>query len=534
MLLTSRRGKVFEGPSPKNRDVKKLDLFGRKVYSAGGLQLRISNQQAIVSRYSYNACSAMANFTELLPSDSCAEFSALVQEGRLISRASLQVALDGADAATRVMATGVAVRRGSWFQVSGLPYEVQQTIQDLPFDGETLFLEKMDQRLNSRKDSRATLGSLGLYTPSTQRGPFRPQPPQQCGHQNRQDSVVKISAKLMVHVMARRVKATILYATEMGKSRTYAWNLGELFRHAFDPKVVCMDEYDIVSLEHETLVLVVTSTFGNGDPPESGEVRGDPRGQSLGASSYGPLLGGELALEGRGSAQDGGVSAQGVRQAVLGGWGFSVFGLGSRAYPHFCAFAHAVDTRLEELGGERILAMGEGDELCAQEEAFRTWARRVFQAACDTFCVGDDAEEAAREIFTTRRSWKLQNYQLGVCTESPDVLTGTRRPGVVTSEIWARSDSPCPPRPPATPSVRSTILVRLDTAGQPELQYLPGDHVGIFPANRPELVQELLQRVEDPPPDGEPVAVEFLEKATSGERRGAPPQSQRWGQGPWG
>lgn len=36
-----------------------------------------------------------------------------------------------------------------------------------------------------------------------------------------------------------------------------------------------MDEYDIVSLEHETLVLVVTSTFGNGDPPECGEVRGD-------------------------------------------------------------------------------------------------------------------------------------------------------------------------------------------------------------------------------------------------------------------
>ncbi|TNN35933.1 Nitric oxide synthase, brain [Liparis tanakae] len=42
---------------------------------------------------------------------------------------------------------------------------------------------------------------------------------------------------------------------------------------------------------------------------------------------------------------------------------FSVFGLGSRAYPHFCAFAHAVDTLFEELGGERILRMGEGDEL---------------------------------------------------------------------------------------------------------------------------------------------------------------------------
>lgn len=36
-----------------------------------------------------------------------------------------------------------------------------------------------------------------------------------------------------------------------------------------------MEEYDIVHLEHEALVLVVTSTFGNGDPPENGEVRGN-------------------------------------------------------------------------------------------------------------------------------------------------------------------------------------------------------------------------------------------------------------------
>lgn len=45
---------------------------------------------------------------------------------------------------------------------------------------------------------------------------------------------------------------------------------GHLSAH---PQVLCMDEYDVVSLEHETLVLVVTSTFGNGDPPENGEVR---------------------------------------------------------------------------------------------------------------------------------------------------------------------------------------------------------------------------------------------------------------------
>jgi sulfite reductase alpha subunit-like flavoprotein len=37
-------------------------------------------------------------------------------------------------------------------------------------------------------------------------------------------------------------------------------------------QVYCMADYDMSSIEHEALLLVVTSTFGNGDPPENGEV----------------------------------------------------------------------------------------------------------------------------------------------------------------------------------------------------------------------------------------------------------------------
>lgn len=83
---------------------------------------------------------------------------------------------------------------------------------------------------------------------------------------------VKFTSKLFGRALSRRIKATVLYATETGKSESYAKKLGEIFGHAFNAQVYCMSDYDISNIEHEALLLVVTSTFGNGDPPENGEV----------------------------------------------------------------------------------------------------------------------------------------------------------------------------------------------------------------------------------------------------------------------
>lgn len=82
---------------------------------------------------------------------------------------------------------------------------------------------------------------------------------------------VKFTSKLFGRALSRRIKATVLYATETGKSEGYAKKLGEIFGHAFNAQVYCLEDYDISSIEHEALLLVVTSTFGNGDPPENGE-----------------------------------------------------------------------------------------------------------------------------------------------------------------------------------------------------------------------------------------------------------------------
>uniref|UniRef100_E1BKI3 Nitric oxide synthase 1 n=1 Tax=Bos taurus TaxID=9913 RepID=E1BKI3_BOVIN len=331
---------------------------------------------------------------------------------------------------------------------------------------------------------------------------------------------VKFSAKLMGQAMAKRVKATILYATETGKSQAYAKTLCEIFKHAFDAKVMSMEEYDIVHLEHETLVLVVTSTFGNGDPPENGEKFGcalmemrNPNSVHEERKSYKVRFNSVSSYsDSRKSSGDGPDLRDNFESTgPLANVRFSVFGLGSRAYPHFCAFGHAVDTLLEELGGERILKMREGDELCGQEEAFRTWAKKVFKAACDVFCVGDDVniEKANNSLISNDRSWKRNKFRLTYVAEAPELtqgLSSVHKKRVSAARLLSRQNLQSPK------SSRSTIFVRLHTNGSQELQYQPGDHLGVFPGNHEDLVNALIERLEDAPPANQLVKVELLEE----------------------
>uniref|UniRef100_A0A8C5IUV0 Nitric oxide synthase n=1 Tax=Junco hyemalis TaxID=40217 RepID=A0A8C5IUV0_JUNHY len=334
---------------------------------------------------------------------------------------------------------------------------------------------------------------------------------------------VKFSAKLMGQAMAKRVKATILYATETGKSQVYAKTLCEIFKHAFDAKVMAMDEYDVVHLEHETMVLVVTSTFGNGDPPENGEKFGcalmemkNPNSNLEERKSYKVRFNSVSSYsDARKSSSDGPDPRDNFESTgPLANVRFSVFGLGSRAYPHFCAFARAVDTLLEELGGERILRMGEGDELCGQEESFRTWAKKVFKAACDVFCVGDDVniEKANNSLISNDRSWKRSKFRLTYVAEAPELTQGLysiHKKRVYAARLLTRQNLQSPK------SSRLTIFLRLHTNGHQELQYQPGDHLGVFPGNHEDLVNALIDRLEDAPPTNQLVKVELLEERST-------------------
>lgn len=58
---------------------------------------------------------------------------------------------------------------------------------------------------------------------------------------------------------------------------------------------------------------------------------------------------------------------------------FAVFGLGSSAYPNFCAFGNFLNKILGDLGGERLMEISYGDEMCGQEHSFSKWAPDIFK-----------------------------------------------------------------------------------------------------------------------------------------------------------
>ncbi|EMP37670.1 Semaphorin-5A [Chelonia mydas] len=160
-----------QASAPKAKEAKRLDLLGRKVYSSGGLQLRIANQQEILNRHNFNSWMAVSKFKDCLPKNSHSEFAALIEEGKAVAKTSLQASLDSANSAARTIALRVVMRHSAWLQASGLRPEVQNTLQDVPFEASGLFKEQTQSRLHDLKDSGATLKSLGMHTLATQTTP---------------------------------------------------------------------------------------------------------------------------------------------------------------------------------------------------------------------------------------------------------------------------------------------------------------------------------------------------------------------------
>lgn len=112
----------------------------------------------------------------------------------------------------------------------------------------------------------------------------------------------------------------VLWASQTGTAEEVA---ARLARRLGDSQLVNMDDVPLSRLASARDVLVVTSTFGDGGPPDNGAAFWD----RLGAPDAPPL--------------------SGVRYAVLG--------IGDRSYSDFCGHAKSIDGRLAALGACKLL-----------------------------------------------------------------------------------------------------------------------------------------------------------------------------------
>ncbi len=132
----------------------------------------------------------------------------------------------------------------------------------------------------------------------------------------------------------------VLWASQTGTAEEFATGLAGRIPGA---RLVTMDDVALTDLAAASEILFVTSTFGDGGPPDNGA----DFWQRL-ESADAPAL-------------------PGLRYAVLG--------IGDKAYDNFCGHAKALDARLAALGATRMLDRVESEAY--DDEPRATWSDQV-------------------------------------------------------------------------------------------------------------------------------------------------------------
>lgn len=176
---------------------------------------------------------------------------------------------------------------------------------------------------------------------------------------------------------------------------------------------------------------------------------------------------------------------------------FAVFALGSSAYPNFCAFGRFVDNMLADLGGERIMKLATGDELCGQEQAFTEWSQKVFQEAGEVFCFGDEVNlsEVLQTASLKRGTWSQDDVRLVPSTASKMNINKALCGGS-NRKMFKMSLNCVDLLYDYSADTRKTIKVTLHLVDtNPNFTYLPGDHLGIFAENGEDHVNAIIERL---------------------------------------
>jgi len=228
---------------------------------------------------------------------------------------------------------------------------------------------------------------------------------------------------------------TILYGSQTGNARSVAESLAGLVRaRGTEPRLVSMADYRPRDLARERLLLLVVSTQGEGEPPESAR---------------------ELYT-----------FLHGQRAPRLDGLLYGVLGLGDSSYEHFCKTAKDFDARLKALGGQSLL----DPQYCdlGFQEAAGAWSQQALERAAEHL-----GQREARII------------QMPGTRPAPAATA----PAAVAAPLTARLLE----NRPLTTADAVGVVHHLAFAIDPEaLRYTPGDSLGIWFRNDPALVDAVL------------------------------------------
>lgn len=237
-------------------------------------------------------------------------------------------------------------------------------------------------------------------------------------------------------------KLAILYGTETGNAAELARSLETA---AKGKGLICslsdMADYKVRQLAQEEDVLIVVSTYGEGDPPQ-------------------PATGFFEFIEGR-------------KAPKLEGKRFAVLALGDSTYEFYCEAGKRLDRRFEELGAERLALRVDCD--IDYEEAAEAWTQAIVDQ------IGADAQSA-----TVPAS--------AATSLAPPVSLHDKRnpfpaPIIDNIDIVGRG------------STKETRHIEFSLEGS-GLIYEPGDALGIAATNDPAVVATLIDAL-SPQPDAE-------------------------------
>ena len=239
---------------------------------------------------------------------------------------------------------------------------------------------------------------------------------------------------------AVKTKLSVLFGSQSGNSESLAKKLAkEAKNQGYDATATPLDKVSPAALAQERCALIITSTWGEGDPPDN-------------ALSFWKAL-------------------QEQQGATLTNLSFSVLALGDTNYEHFCGFGKNVDKRLEELGAKRIFERV--DCPVSFEEGASRWQKGVFEA------VSKLAPSDGQQL----------NGSKGALI---DVSPPDEKPAGYSRKNPFQARLLLNRKLTGEGSEKDTrhYEICLKDSG---LSYEVGDALGIVPTNSPELVEEILK-----------------------------------------